>query len=337
MATADQSRSITFIDQHLLDNLVQAGIYTIGKNYDYYFLKSMHEINKYQGTDIVIAGSSHAMNGIHEGIMEKRLGGQFLSFSISSQDLYYDFVNILHAIKNGQRKIKLAIINIGYYMIGQDVSLARNVGRQIVPEVYWPLFHDGHHYPGDPSDYLFLDEDDLRKRNVSAITVKALADDFARRYFLRQKTYYGELLLRTELNGVARQGIVWSTLSEEQKENIAVNRTASHNKFAHYYDSIAENQKLIREFVGDMYERHIKVMFVIFPFTKYYNHYIDPTYKQTILSCLEELPTAVEFLDMNDYSQEFCDEDFLDSDHLNDHGATKASGFLANYLKAYVL
>ena len=45
--------------------------------------------------------------------------------------------------------------------------------------------------------------------------------------------------------------------------------------------------------------------------------YIDARYKPDILDALDKLNDPVEFLDMNDYSDIFPDEDFIDSDHLN--------------------
>ena len=61
-------------------------------NYDYCYLKAMHEKNQIEGADTIIVGSSHAMNGIIES--ELKNGGGVISFCISSQDLYYDFMHV---------------------------------------------------------------------------------------------------------------------------------------------------------------------------------------------------------------------------------------------------
>ena len=79
-------------------------------------------------------------------------------------------------------------------------------------------------------------------------------------------------------------------------------------------------------------ERDIRIIFVIFPFTGWYNQYINPEYREDIYRALDGLKTPVEFLDMNGLDC-FHDGDFLDTDHLNDAGAQKASKILNAFLR----
>lgn len=82
-------------------------------------------------------------------------------------------------------------------------------------------------------------------------------------------------------------------------------------------------------------ERNIRTVFVVFPFTKWYNKYINPQYKEDIYQLLDNLELPVEFLDMNDLEC-FTDSDFLDTDHLNDIGAEKASKVLNDFLELLI-
>lgn len=74
---------------------------------------------------------------------------------------------------------------------------------------------------------------------------------------------------------------------------------------------------------------------MVFPFTKWYNQYINPQYKEDIYQLLDNLDLPVEFLDMNELDY-FTDSDFLDTDHLNDIGAEKASKVLNDFVRVSI-
>ena len=90
---------------------------------------------------------------------------------------------------------------------------------------------------------------------------------------------------------------------------------------------------LVLKIADYLYQRDIMPVFVIFPFTEWYNRYIDTEYKKEIYDLLDSLPIPVEFWDLNDYKGIFDDDDFCDTDHLNDKGAEKASVLLDEILK----
>ena len=276
--------NITFINGNYINGLVNTAINAILTNYDYFFLKSMHELNAAEGADIIIAGSSHAMNGVCEEVIENLTGKRFISFSVNSQDLYYDFANIRHAIIHGARTIKTVLVNFGYYMIGQDVSLASNVGRTVVPQIYIPLFSAAHNYDEPDESYDILQNMSFDRNTYPDELVRVMTNTLARRYFHRQKTYYGELMARTELNGVARQGIVWSKLASAQKMSIASQRTAGHNKFIHYEHSIKENRMEVKYQIVYSRKCFMAEKRRIKPLTKYDAEHVKAVRKNTGLS-----------------------------------------------------
>lgn len=295
-------------------------------NYDYCYLDSMHEKNRQKGADIIVAGSSHAMNGVSE----KYFDTEVINFSVSSQDIYYDFLHIRKACEEGRRPIKTCVINIGYYMLFQDLSLSKN-SNYLVRTVYEPLFHDSH-FMQIESPYHPLQEAVTAGRDFfSTELVETFSREWIRNVLIEQGSYYGELISREKNNVLSLKEIVWEQLSESEKDAYARKRAADHNRLYAHKESRAENARLIEEMTAYLSERDIRTVFVIFPFTEWYNKYINPKYGEDIYGALDGLRTPVEFLDMNEMDC-FHDGDFLDTDHLNDTGAEKASKILNEFL-----
>lgn len=307
-------------------NLSQIALQYLLKNYDYCYLDAMHTKNQKIGCRTMIVGSSHAMNGI----VEKEMSGEPINFSISSQDVYFDFLNVQKAVEEGKKQIENCVINIGYYMLYQDLSLSKTMGH-LMTGVYGPLFGDTHNcvveakkIPGRG----YEKHEGLYSREL----LQMLGTEFARTYFEREGSYYGTLKSREQNSLLPLKGIVWQQLAEEEKEYYAQNRTADHNRLKKHRASREENGKIVEEMTKFLYMNGIKPFFVIFPFTRFYNKYIDEDYKKDIYSLLEGMSLEVEFLDMNDFPDMFADEDFLDTDHLNLSGAVKATRLLDEFM-----
>lgn len=309
-----------FINEYF-SGLLQPALQYLWTNYDYCYLKAMHEKNRNVGCKTIIAGSSHAMNGI----VEKEMPKSAINFSISSQDVYFDFLNVKRAIEEGRQRIENCVINIGYYMLYQDLSLSTTMGY-LMSSVYGPLFGDVHNCTEEVAqapDSMCLGD-----------WKQQLYMDFARAYFEREGSYYGQLKMREQNNLMLANGVVWQKLSEEEKAAYARKRTADHNRLKKHRASREENGKIVLEMVEYLHGKGIKPFFVIFPFTRLYNKYIDADYRRDIFCLLDSLPLEVEFLDMNDFSDMFADEDFLDTDHLNLSGAVKATRLLGSFMTA---
>lgn len=307
----------------LLKNIVMQ---YVQYNYDYCYLDAMHEKNRVVGTKTIIAGSSHAMNGI----IESRIGNGAINFSISSQDLYFDYLHIRKAMEEGKLNIETCIISIGYYMLYQDLSLSKTMGH-LMREVYYPLFEDVHHFQGNCS-YDLLENVEYDRSIYSRELVMRLCREWSGRFFMQESSYYGSIKSRARNNILSLKNIVWSELNEREKEELALKRTRDHNRLRKHILSREENGVLLEEMAGYLYKNGIIPIFVIFPFTDWYNCYIDSGYKEDIYNLLEKIPVPVEFWDMNNYKEYFDDTDFLDTDHLNDKGAEKATVLLNEFL-----
>lgn len=308
------------------EGLAQTALQYLLKNYDYCYLDAMHAKNRETGCRTIIAGSSHAMNGI----VEEEMSGEAINFSISSQDVYFDFLNVRKAVGEGKKQIQNCVINIGYYMLYQDLSYSKTM-RHLMSGVYGPLFGDTHNYAAEIKNIL-VEVNENYEGLYSGELLQMSGKEFVRAFFKQEGSYYGTLKSREQNSLLPLKGIVWQQLTEEEKEYYAQKRTADHNHLKKYRASREQNGKIVEEMIKFLYTKGIKPFFVIFPFTRHYNKYIDKDYRKDIYSLLEGLPLEVEFLDMNDFPDMFGDEDFLDTDHLNLTGAVKATRLLDEFM-----
>lgn len=316
-----------YLSDEYFQNLMGIAYEYALRNYDYYYLAAMHENNRKIGATTIITGSSHAMNGIVESALE----GEVINFSISSQDLYFDFEHIKKAVEEGRQKIEICVIDLGYYQMYHDLSCSKGWGR-VITKVFYPLLGKSHHYQGE-EELDRMQDINFDKDMFAEKWVREFVDHWAKGVFMEESTYYGSLKTRENNNFLRLNNVIWNTLPEDEKRDIAIKRTDEHNKLKVYEHTRQENGIIVGEMAEYLVRHDILPVFVIFPFTKYYNAYIDQEYKADIKNILEDLPYPVEFLDMNDYQEMFDDSDFLDSDHLNLQGALKATGFLNDFLE----
>lgn len=316
-----------YCDSGYFETIQQICLAYLSKNYDFCYLSAMHHKNRDYGADTIIVGSSHAMNGIIE--KELTAAGEVVQFSISSQDLYYDFEHIKKAVSEGKRPIKRCMINLGYYTLHQDISLSTSI-RELIQLTYLNLFGDETYHNWkeakkvNPFSRVIFDEE-IFPRDI----IEELCNYWAEKAILEQNSYYGNLLTRENGNMLGLKKVKWATLNEDEREAYTFDRVNNgHNKHINHIATRAENGAILSEVVDFLVENHIKPYFFITPFTDCYMRHIDPRYKADIIKALDELDYPVEFLDMNDYSEQFDDSDFLDSDHLNLEGAHKATALL---------
>ncbi|MBR0091914.1 MAG: hypothetical protein IJP92_09460, partial [Lachnospiraceae bacterium] len=270
----------------------------LSKNYDYCYLSAMHEKNRREGVETIIVGSSHAMNGLLERRMEEGGWGRTINFSISSQDIWFDYLHVKKALEEGRSKVRYCIICFGYYMLYHDLSQSTLMSF-LLPKVYAPLFgreymhHMDVEKASDPLEILSYDREMFPDNVVSPV-----CEHWAEKVLLEQSSYYGGLVHREEheIPGLKKTG--WIGRSEEEKHQIASERAADHNKLKKYTSSREENGRLLSEMIGYLVQHGVRPLVLITPYTKYYNQYIDPAYREDIYQLLESIPWPLEFFDM---------------------------------------
>lgn len=308
-------------------NLANGAFEFLMGNYDYLYLRAMHELIRAEGADTIIVGSSHTMNGIDERYFDDRT----INFSVSSQDLFFSFEHIKAAIANSKTKIKKCIINLGYYTMYWDI--AKSTSEQYrVQQVYEPLFN----YINKGESF---QERDCKISSISPSFNKKLMQeiytDYALEFFKLNMTYYCIGRTRVNNNILGLNDIEWKSLGEQEKEYYAKDRATKHNRHEKRTDTLQDNIKILSEMVKLLNENNIRTIFLICPYTKWYNTYISASYKDTIVKLLDELPYSVELVDLNDVDGLVDDSDFVDSDHLIDSGAVTVSRFINDYLKQF--
>ncbi len=244
-------------------------------NYDYCYLKAMHKKLEEKETEVLIVGCSHAMNGIIETEMDR----ETVNLSLSSQDIYYIYKNIEKVLM--YCKPKYCFINIGYWGLYQDLSKQKNQSV-LIDYIFNPIFQDSHRKE-------VLETETTRYRNEFFMklsssydfeTLKNLSHDWAINCLKEEGSYYNNIKSREKNSALYLRGYEWNKMSNEEKEKVAKDRTADHNRFVKYSKTREENEIILGNIIEMLDKEGIIPIVVIFPQTKLYTKYIDEKYKK---------------------------------------------------------
>lgn len=308
----------------IAENAGQTDLYQVSelflqKNYYYVWLKAMlGKAAEVEGPNAtLITGSSYALNGIIESTWE-----QAVNCSSSSQDLYYDFRCARRVISSGRpgRFSKCFIVG-GYYLAGHDISRGRQEREMMISNVHYPIFKDGHSWADAHENDLwagmdvFSDED---KRQCEQIAIQKM---------LKRGTFFSE--------GKQRGGTIfrlkrdWWDLSAEERQVLGKIRGESHNKMFHENQAVAENKKILNEYIHFLNLNGIMPIVIIAPVTPEYRQCISKEMKESINELIAAVTEEFCFVDFNQFT---CFEtyDFVDTDHLSQNGAEKFSNLLVS-------
>ena len=89
---------------------------------------------------------------------------------------------------------------------------------------------------------------------------------------------------------------------------------------------------MLRKTFESLDDKGTRIHVMVVPFSSYYNERIDPRYKEIIFSTMDKMEQEIHFIDFNELNL-FADEDFLNSDHLNETGARKLTYIVNEVLK----
>jgi len=300
-----------FLRENLLPEEKRYLIDYLNSNYDYCYLSAMHNIQVIEKPEVIITGSSHGLDAINA----YRLPSRAVNLSMHTQDLYYDYLNILKAVSQNEN-IRVCVVTVGYYSLHYDLS--RTSYNYRCYEVYKPLFNDIHNAKADYVGKCFKNPSESEK-------------DFYTSYFAQYNHYYGPAVLRDHTNGEIRKHGGWCNLSAIEREQYAQNRADKHNKHIKYIDTYKENSGTLLKIAELCHEKNIRLLVAVMPFTQEYMRHIYAGYKDILIEQLERIPYGVEFIDFNE-ADCFCTEDFVDSDHVSDSGAEKVTEILKDYV-----
>lgn len=213
------------------------------------------------------------------------------------------------------------IVILGYYIGYQDLSRATNVGRDLVTKIYYPLFKDSRHWEFPPRCNMWENMPECSEAEKDIIEKTAL------QMMLKREQYYSDLKIRVPFFDF--KGQYWRELEEAEKDSFGKQRAESHNKLVQYKDTFLENKEVLNDYIRLLKKKEINPIFVIAPFSKAYNRYVNEEMKENVVKMFVDNKKDIAFIDFNE-TQYFNDDDFVDTDHLNGRGAYKMSMLLAN-------
>ncbi|MCI8855546.1 MAG: hypothetical protein HFH26_03235 [Clostridiaceae bacterium] len=289
----------------------------LGRNYDYLWMRTMLEqaSSTHISGSTLITGSSHALNGMKESCWVNAF-----NCSMHSQDLYYDFLCARRVLERaGKDRFVRCFIVLGYYIAFQDLSLSTYARQYLIPQIYYPIFHDVHNWEIPPVDDPWAGTDGIPD------TLKKHCEQSAIQMILEQGTYYSQFRPRRSYFDL--KGKQWKDLSMEQKHRLAEIRAGDHNKIFRHKSSYNENKQILKDYVHFLNLNHVLPIVVIPPFTPEYNRYTLPEMKDAVVEMLDAVPEDVHYVNFNQGCM-FGPSDFMDTDHLSAEGAEKVSSIL---------
>jgi len=294
------------------------------KNYNYIWLKAMlHKASEMLSPNAtLITGSSYGVNGIIENSWE-----QAVNCSASSQDLYYDFLCAHRAISSGSKgRYSRCMIVDGYYAACHDVSQGMRERALTIPNVYYPIFGDGHHWNEAYQNDLWAGLENVSDGD------KRVCEQLAVNIMRKQGTFFSK---RKHRGGTVFDlgGRDWWNVPAEERLALGKIRAQDHNKLFAHQDSMSENKEILKEYVHFLHLNNIMPVFILAPFTTEYNRHILKEMKQSILELIASVPEEIRFIDFNQFTC-FDSRDFVDTDHLSEIGAAKFSRMLVNMFGA---
>lgn len=299
--------------------LSQLAAQFFSRNYDYLWLRTM--LGQAGNTSIsgstLITGSSHALNGIQESCWKNAF-----NCSMHSQDIYYDFQCARRALEDMPKgRFTRCFIIMGYYIAYQDLSRSKVSRETVIANIYYPIFGDAHNWEAPAHRDLWAGIGDIPD------PLKILCEQAAARKLLEYRTYYSELRPRGTLFDL--KGRSWAQVPQTERLAMGQIRAADHNKIFQHKESLEENKRILRAYVGFLIGHGVLPVVVITPFSPEYNRFVLPEMKAGVLELLDAVPQDVHYVDFNQALELFGPEDFMDTDHLSEKGAEKVSTILA--------
>lgn len=288
------------------------------QNYNYVWLKAMlhYAAQITSSSATLITGSSYGVNGIIE-----HLWTQAVNCSVSSQDLYYDFLCARKAISSAPKgRFTKCFIVDGYYAACHDLSRGERERELMIPNVYYPTFKDGHNWTSSYQNDLWSG-----LGNISAED-KYYCEKIAIEIVMKQGTYFS---MQKQRGGTVfdLKNQNWWDLSSEQRQMLGKSRAECHNKLFRNQGSITDNKNVLGEYVHFLHLNGVTPIFVVAPFAAEYSRNVLKEMKMSVLEMISCIPEEIYFVDFNQFTC-FESADFVDTDHLSKSGAEKFSKLL---------
>lgn len=315
----DLSNYNTLIYEEFSEKLSLNIIQEFQNNHDYYYLKDALSDSIRPNISTLISGSSYGAFGIDASLLNNAV-----NLSSISQDLYYSLKLIYSACETNPN-IKNIVLCMGYYYFFSDLSKAQNPKEiQRISKVYNPLFNDIHNCVLLPPKQNILYESKIF--DIQTVLNAYTQSEYIKGFFHQNRPRKNYALKEWD-----NKNKDWCELSTIEKKEAGRRRATQHNRIIKRESSLQENVYLFNNFLDFCKNKKINLLIVITPSTPYYLNCLLPEYKSTFYDILDQVDGIIHLLDLSDDSS-FTDEDFIDTDHLNDKGAQKLTSIILNVL-----
>jgi hypothetical protein len=305
-----------------------------------------------KNVELIVSGLSYSMYGIDTDHFNK----SSFNFSISNQDLFYDYNIVKYLSENHSDKfksIKYLIIGISYYSFGYDLSKTINSTNMYYPAL--KTMHNDKNKTKVERNYYnysrimeFIIKDYMQIEDVEKLN---RFFKFDLNEYIKDRIAICKLFNKDNINNIDDiNDKVFEVLVSDYNsqirmhENIFNNMNDLYKKYGktlaiknsknNYEESIIENKKIFESYIQLLNKNNIKTIVAVFPTSKYYYRYFSEETKTKFYEIINEFNKQYDFQFMDYFNSNlFTDEDFFDSSHLNSRGAIKMTKLLNEHIK----
>lgn len=263
-------------------------------------IEKVKNINDYDG---FITGLSYAFYGIDTKFLTRK----FINFSLSGQDIFYDYSIAKHILSLKDNNYKYTIIALSYYSFHYDLSKSVNLDR--CENIYKPILNELHNF-----EKSFANENEIEK-----LLNYGWASDIIKSY--------------TNMDVYEQwKNTKFIQYDIERRKQLGKERAKKDSK-KNYPQTVEENKKVLKDYLNLLYKYDIMPIIVILPVTRWYRDEFSTIIKEEFYDIIFELKKKNKFNFLDYFSHKFfSDEDFFDESHLNKNGAKKLTILLNKYI-----
>lgn len=278
------------------------------RNVENDYVKKNNDLRKkYDSAEVLIFGNSHPFYGLNP----KYFNYDTYNVSHVSQTLYYDKL-IFDQHINHFKNLKCIILHIEYTSLSEIVETQENKWRK-----YYYYHYMGLNIPNNS---------DFKSEKYLISWTRNFKDNCQLIFnYLKEGS-----ILNTDNNGY---GINYTY--EKRKKITFEETSARYKSIEDGLDDFSDNVKLLKEIIQVCKQKNIKVLLLTLPNTKYFYSQFNQKKLNKMYSTLQDLDKGYDHVYYYNLleSNKFSDDDFYDSDHLNNKGAIKSSKLVNHKLQ----
>ena len=284
--------------------------------FDFELFRSYLQLLNTKNVEGIITGLSYFEVGINQRLLKM----PFVNLAISSQDLFYDFALLKHAIDElNIKSIKKVIIGLSNYSFRYDLSLTQNLNTKNRPRLYYSLVKKLHNYlkSSEVIEHYQLFHDTFKE---------IFARNYNEKIYNRGEKNFNEIWNRS----TSRSFNSLKLENEEKNREIYLAQRWEQS----YPDTVKENIAILNSMLQYLTQNNIEIIIVTNPVTKFYKNYFPINCREEFISIISEFQKNFKFVFIDGYNMDdFSEADFYDASHLNPKGAKKFTEILNLSLK----